>query len=111
MTDNEIKELFLHAEAEAARTSRATLEQYGHGPCGFAWVVIRPARGRVIRLLKEMNLGAKAEVGGGWLIWNPGREGNQCMNAKETGANAFAKILREPLEKLNMRIDVRTQVD
>ncbi len=63
-------------------------------PCGFAWVIIKPARGPFIKYLKEQHVG-QAAYGGGWSIWNPSGHPTQWMDAKMAGAEAFAKVLRE----------------
>jgi hypothetical protein len=64
-------------------------------PCGFAWVRIRPARGPLIAVLKEMGIGKTAMDGeGGWMVWNPSNHPTQWMDAKYQGAQEFAKILR-----------------
>ena len=62
-------------------------------PCGFASVVIRPARGPVVAALKEMGIGSKA-YGGGYSVWNPSGNPTQWMDAKYQGAIAFAKVLQ-----------------
>lgn len=63
-------------------------------PCGFAWCKIRPARGAFVNYLKEKQIGRLSD-GGGWDIWNPSNNSTQWMPAKEEGARAFAKVLRE----------------
>jgi hypothetical protein len=63
-------------------------------PCGFAWVKIRPARGAFVNYLKEKQIGRLSDMGG-WDIWNPSNNATQWMTAKEEGARAFAKVLRE----------------
>lgn len=60
------------------------------GLCGFAWVVIRPARGLFVKHLKESGLG-HANYGGGWAVWVS--DFNQSMHRKEAYAVAFASVL------------------
>lgn len=61
-------------------------------PCGFAWVTIKPARGPLVKYLKERKIGDKAYEGG-WTIYNPSKNLTQWMDAKYEGAKAFAKVL------------------
>lgn len=63
-------------------------------PCGFAWVVIKPARGPFVNYLKSQNIGSRA-YGGGWQIWNPSNHSTQWMDAKAAGAQAFASVLNK----------------
>ena len=61
-------------------------------PCGFAWVLIRPSRGPVVKYLKDNDLGHSA-YGGGFQVYNPSRNPTQWMDAKIAGARAFANHL------------------
>jgi hypothetical protein len=64
------------------------------GYCGFAWVVVREKGStKVGRALKSV--GFKPAYGGGLSLWNPGGSFTQSMDIKETGAEAYAKVLRE----------------
>lgn len=65
-------------------------------PCGFAWVVIRPARGKFVKMLKDHDepIGHPA-YGGGYMIWNPAQSATQWKDALLAGANAFAQVLTE----------------
>ena len=79
--------------------------------CGFAWVIVRPARGPFITWCKAqakdlrnscfpdvrhsaINYGDNAH-GGGWQFWSPGDYMGQIVDVKMAGAEAFAKVLRE----------------
>ena len=69
--------------------------------CGFANVSIRPARGRLVKFLKEMKIGDNG-YGGGWrisyydLMPKGHRYGHtQSMDIKEEGCSAFAKALEK----------------
>ena len=62
------------------------------GVCGFAWVKIRPARGKFVQWLKEQNIGSKDNYEGGYTIWC--HEFGQSLTRKEAFANAFAEVLR-----------------
>jgi hypothetical protein len=64
------------------------------GYCGFAWVVVREkGNTKLGRALKSV--GFKPAYGGGLSLWNPGGSFTQSMDIKETGAEAYAKVLRE----------------
>ena len=76
-------------------------------PCGFAWVKIRPARGRLVSALKEQQIGRTNEFEGGYDVWNPSNNSTQAMYAKEAGALAFAKVLRED----GIKCSTHTRVD
>jgi len=62
------------------------------GVCGFAWVEIRPARGKFVIWCRKNGIGSKGYYGG-WQI--NVREGGQSMERKEAYAGAFAKVLCE----------------
>jgi hypothetical protein len=67
------------------------VDYISEGPCGFAWVVIRPANCKFVNILKKNGIGRK-NYGGGWCIWVS--LFNQSMARKEAYASAFAKVLR-----------------
>mgnify|MGYP000865960699 CR=1 FL=1 len=60
------------------------------GVCGFAGVVIKPARGKFISLLKKMGLGWKHYYGG---FYDTCRKFNQSLTKKEAYCEAFARVL------------------
>ena len=61
------------------------------GVCGFAWVNIKPARGKFITWLKSMGIGRKDSYYGGWTVWVS--DFGQSIARKENYARAFAKVL------------------
>jgi hypothetical protein len=63
-------------------------------PCGFAWVVIKPARGPLVKYLKHTNMGRTSDSGG-FTVYNPSKNHTQWMDAKYEGAKAFAKVLTD----------------
>ena len=63
-------------------------------PCGFAWVVIRPANSKLAKHIKALGKGSPA-YGGGLQVWNPSGNNTQVMMAKEAGCRAFQKVLTE----------------
>ena len=59
-------ELFENARTAAQAESDASeARQTSWYPCGFAWIVIRPARGPFITWCKKNGIGSNA-YGGGW---------------------------------------------
>ena len=63
------------------------------GPCGFAWVTLRPANSAFANWLKKNGLGKKDSYAGGLKIWVS--EFGQSMVKKEAYASAFAEVLRD----------------
>ena len=62
------------------------------GVCGFAGVVIKPARGKFVSFLKSKGLGWKHYYGGYYMTC---REFGQSLTRKEAYCEAFAKVLSE----------------
>lgn len=83
-------------EAAAVATQKYLDENPGQWyPCGFAWVKIKPARGKLVSYLKEEKLGRTDEFEGGFSVWNPSGNHTQWMDAKRAGAVAFAEVLKK----------------
>ena len=72
------------------------------GACGFAGVVIKPARGKFVSYLKSIGIGNKHYYGGYYVSV---REFGQSMTRKEAYAEAFAKVLTE--EGMSCYVDSR----
>ena len=72
------------------------------GVCGFAGVVIKPARGKFVSYLKSLGMGHKHYYGGYYV---PVREFGQSLARKEAYAEAYAKILSE--EGMRCYVDSR----
>ena len=62
------------------------------GVCGFAGVVIKPARGKFVSYLKSIGIGNKHYYGGYYVSV---REFGQSLARKEAYASAYAKVLSE----------------
>ena len=62
------------------------------GVCGFAGVVIKPARGKFVSYLKSIGIGHKHYYGGYYVSV---RDFGQSLTRKEAYADAYAKVLRE----------------
>ena len=63
------------------------------GVCGFAWVNIKPNRGKFVKFLKDNNIGRKDNYYGGYTVWVG--EFGQSMARKENYARAFTKVLSD----------------
>jgi len=74
------------------------------GVCGFAGVVIKPARGKFVSYLKSIGIGNKHYYGGYHV---PVREFGQSLTRKEAYAEAFARALGE----VGMRCYVDSRMD
>ena len=74
------------------------------GVCGFAGVVIKPARGKFVSYLKSIGKGNKHYYGG-WYV--SVRELGQSLARKEAYAEAFAGVLKE----VGMRVYVDSRMD
>jgi len=72
------------------------------GACGFAGVVIKPARGKFVSLLKKYGLGWKHYYGGFYMTC---REFGQSLARKEAYCEAFARVLGE--EGIRCYVDSR----
>lgn len=83
---------------EAAKAAaKAELAKWGNrdvGACGFGWVEINPARGRLISAMKERDMGSK-HWKRGWTVWDPSQWAGQNIDVKERAAYAFAKVLND----------------
>lgn len=63
------------------------------GPCGFAWVNIKPAHSKFAKYLRENDLAHKNHYYGGICLWVS--QYGQSMQLKEAYAYAYARVLRE----------------
>ena len=63
------------------------------GLCGFAWINIKPARGKFVKFLKDNDIGRKDSYYGGYTIWVS--DFGQSVTRKENYARAFVKVLEE----------------
>lgn len=102
----------LQAATSAAETATATYLAANPGqwyPCGFAWVKIRPARGRFVSMCKDQQVGDVDEFSGGYTIYNPSGNSTQWMDAKAEGARAFVEVLKRHYPE--MKVSVETRMD
>lgn len=98
----------IFAEAQAVAVSIAATVQDGY-PCGFAWIRIKPARGKFVTYLKANKIGRGDEYFGGHLIsatqisgWN-----GQNMDSKE----AICRAAVEVLAKYGINCDIVSRID
>lgn len=105
----DIKEIVNEAlEAASKAAEKHIVENPGVWyPCGFSWVRIKPARGKLITYLKEQELGRTDEFEGGYVIWNPSNNPTQWMDAKHEGSKAFAEVLK----KYGFKAFAQTRID
>tara|TARA_R110000868_G_scaffold23753_2_gene95035 strand:- start:1216 stop:1593 length:378 start_codon:yes stop_codon:yes gene_type:complete len=67
------------------------VEIVNDGVCGFAWINIKPARGKFVNYLKSIKAGRTDSYYGGYTVWVG--EFNQSMQRKEAYAHAFSRVL------------------
>ena len=103
--------IFLEAQLAAELAARRHIsDNPGQWyPCGFAWVKIRPARGRFVEMCKDQDAGRTDEFNGGFVIYNPSGNPTQWMDAKEAGARAFVEVLKKHYP--TMKVIVETRMD
>lgn len=65
------------------------------GPCGFAWVNIRPARGALVAWMKKQGIGRSDKYRGGYTVWMPTTRRSQSLERNAAAAYAFAGVLAE----------------
>lgn len=70
-------------------------------PCGFAWIKISPARGKLVTYLKNHGVGKTDSYEGGYRVSvyeiypTLSNQANQSMEVKYAAAAAFAEVLQE----------------
>ncbi len=80
--------------AEACKPAPMYVEGYEpvlDGPCGFAWVHIRPAYCQMAKRLVARGIGRRDSYAGGICVWVS--DYRQSMTLKDTHARAFAATL------------------
>jgi hypothetical protein len=102
-------DVFNEAQEAAAQATQAYLDANPGVwyPCGFAWVKIRPARGRFVDMCKDRDLGRTDDFEGGFVIYNPSGNHTQWMDAKEVGARAFVEVLKKHYPTLKASVQTR----
>lgn len=88
------------AEKAAKDAEKEYVEKYLNGQdqllCGFAYVVVKPARGKLVNELKKRDVGYVASWGGGgYHVWNPSHSSFQNVDCKYAAACAYAEVLQK----------------
>ncbi len=87
----------IHDKAiQAAREAEADfIAKYGNpGYCGFAWVEVYGVRSNSKLGKALQSVGFRKSYTKNLQLWNPGGSPTQSMDIKESGAVAYANILR-----------------
>mgnify|MGYP000184471326 CR=1 FL=1 len=81
----------------AAKATAEFLAQHGdRDACGFAWITVRE-KGSTKMGRALIKAGFRKAYRGGLEWWNPSGNYTQAITAKEVGAEAAAKVLRDQL--------------
>jgi hypothetical protein len=106
LIETAVETAFINAEI----AGKEKFMEIGERDCvGFAWVLIRPARGPLVSYLKKMGIGG-SEYGGGYSIWMPGNQPTQSMSVHEAAAKAFAATIKNMLGS-DLNITWRSRMD
>lgn len=73
---------------------RGPVQVVSEGPCGFAYVIIKPARGAFVKYLKDQKLGHKGYYGG-YKVSMSHLSSSQSYERAVAAARAFAKVLQD----------------
>ena len=97
LTPSEIFETACQAGKNAAVAANAKLPPEGARgfDCGFAWVIVKPAKGPFVAWCKANGKGKKG-YNGGWQFWySLFSVGTQSVSVHVEAAEAFAAVLRK----------------
>lgn len=107
LSDEELMKLHALAETAAYKAAdeyvRKNPDQWY--PCGFSWVRIKPARGKLVSFLKRNGFGRTDSYGGGYVIYNPSSHHTQCMEAKRLGSQAYIEIMAKHFPSVKMTVE------
>ncbi len=96
-----LEDMWTNAKKACIKEVDAFVEKHGETMyCGFANVLITPARGPMVQFLKKMGIGSNGTYGGWRISWyeimgDHKLSYTQSMDVKETGCQAFAKSLEK----------------
>lgn len=97
MQEISVNAVIAEAQVAAQKATAEFLQKHGErDACGFAWVNARVKGSTKIGRALLANGFGKA-YGGGLQWWNPSGSYTQAITAKEVGAEAAARVLRERL--------------
>lgn len=91
-TDMDCAAIWKEANEAGLKAVKDYTDKYPHSLCGFAWITIRPARGKFVTYLKSVNAGHTG-VYGGYEVSLRGTN-TQCIEAKIAGTRAMADVLK-----------------
>lgn len=94
---DQVRDAVVEAQIAAAKATGEFLQQHGdRDACGFAWITVREKGSTRLGRALLAN-GFRKAYGGGLQWWNPSGSYTQAITAKEVGAEAAARVLRERL--------------
>ena len=101
-----IEEIWNEATAAARASTVGAADGY---PCGFAWLHIKPARGPLVKFLKEKKIGRRDEYWGGYIVSASQIDGwmGQNMDVKENSVMAAIAVLR----KYGFECNLKSRID
>lgn len=91
----QVQPMVVEGHANPLDDSSAVVESYyvPDGPCGFAWINVKPGNSPFANYLKKNELARADSYSGGVCIWV--HQFNQSIQKKDTYATAFASVLGE----------------
>lgn len=100
------------AQAAASAAAKAMIDQNPDQwyPCGFSWVLIKPARGKLVDALKHFEIGGTSEEGG-YMIYNPSGNHTQWMDAKMAGSRAYVEVLKKHFPDSKLKFKAVERID
>lgn len=100
------------AQQQAAAAAKKMIDENPEVwyPCGFSWVLIRPARGKLIDALKYFDIGRTSDEGG-YMIYNPSGNLTQRMDAKMAGSRAYVEVLKRHYPDAKMTFKAVERID
>lgn len=95
-TDLNVADIHVEALQAAKKAESDFIAQYGEPfYCGFAWVEVKVrSNSKLGKALQAVGF-RKSWQSGVLQLWNPGGSMTQSMDIKESGARAYADILRK----------------
>lgn len=97
MQEISVPAVIAEAQAAAQKATSEFLQKHGErDACGFAWVNVNVKGSTKIGRALLAN-GFRKAYGGGLQWWNPSGSYTQAITAKEEGAQAAARVLRDRL--------------
>jgi hypothetical protein len=96
MTDLNISDIHVEATQAARQAESDFISKHGEPwYCGFAWVDVYGVRSNSKLGKALQSIGFRKSYTKSLQLWNPGGSMTQSMDIKETGARAYADVLRK----------------